>query len=970
MTETTKELLARQAEMRYNPVALAALSLSLVEDAYQLKDGLIDPSSPMVSCIALSAANTAMFVHENMRTTRRMYPVLATNLEELYPHMSDRDHLGRFASPVTDRITRVISMAALNDAMVQDLSTGIYGVTIPAGSTITFGGLTFTQLYAVKIQRFPHGGYMASYDMPKEHPLFALTSNVIPIKILKNAITQEDVMAFDTFVTQVSIQVAGGALNEATGYNKSFLITTNFCLIRVYYRNNSTGNQWLEIPTTHSDSVYDRSKPTAVLQVLENSVQVRIPTIYFTDGLISGRIRVEIYSTDGAVHLNAQEIDPGSIVEDAAGLLEEEITQEHRAWQRITARQIFAPYIISGGSAQLTFEEVRARVLDNSIAPQKTPIQPGQLKTTMGRDGFSLSTHIDVATGRVIWATKFLPVPRDPRLVTAASASIDTLVTTFQQALSHPLVNGVDDRITILPEMIYESTNGQLRMVTADEVAALLNLDRETLAREVTTRDFVFSPFHYVLDAEGDMFAARAYYMKRPTAMASLFEGQNISLGMSATITNYSIANSLTGYTLRVSVVGNDVWRQADNSHIHCQLAYTTPDNLRVFFNGTLVDRTAEGDAVFEFDLETKYDINASHWLTLNNGRYMQDEARNVNTLLDQKFSIYHSYSGPQEAGWSSNDLDNEIGTFLLPLRIKAISHETVDISFGKHLERLWTPARSIRSTASYQRYMEDVPMTWAQDEYEINEATGGILVEDGQGGWKLSKLLHKAGDIMKDEQGNIKYIARAGDNIKDSMGNPIPVSEASITRHVGLFLMEGAYAFTNNLSAVSYREETVETVVGWITTRLALLQPVSLDKTRIYFAPKTTRGEIQVYNETGMLTSIGASLKFGVRLSVDESVMDNVILQESITRSVIQTIADELLKETISRDGFITAIKRVLGSSVRTFALTGFWNDRGMEAVTPKNEADRCSIGKALVTLPDGDLIVRDNVDVTFEKF
>ncbi|MGK7530338.1 hypothetical protein, partial [Salmonella enterica] len=66
----------------------------------------------------------------------------------------------------------------------------------------------------------------------------------------------------------------------------------------------SNSNTWTEIHHTHSRDVYDPNTPTALIQVVNQSIRCTIPSIYMAKNLVSGEIRMDVYTTIGPLDLD------------------------------------------------------------------------------------------------------------------------------------------------------------------------------------------------------------------------------------------------------------------------------------------------------------------------------------------------------------------------------------------------------------------------------------------------------------------------------------------------------------------------------------------------------------------------------------------------------------------------------------------------------------------------------------------
>lgn len=952
------------SNLRFNPAGIQGLALDSLEKVLGGEMTFIDPTSPLTGLVGLSSMNTAGFMLENEALDRRTYPNLARSKEELYHHINDKDYLGCFALPSRDKFTVLINVTDLEGRMVNDTAYNGRIATIPRFSSTSVLDTTFTLIHPINIRKMSNGGYSVSYDHQKSNDLHVLTSNTIEHSIRKNPGTGLEFMMFEIEMVQVSVRSTKSDVNVATGYRRDIAFEDQFCMARVYYKNASN---WIEMKVTLSEFVYDRSSPTAVLQVLDGVLGVRIPAIYFTDRIITGSVRVDVFTTKGSVALNTQSLSVMDFVSVWAPLVDEDRSSAVSAWQAIQEKAVYNSTVISGGSNELSFEELRERVIANAVGQQSIPITPPQIKAALQQDGFTLVAQTDTVTETEFLATKEMPVSFDEELITPGNASINPIVASFSQFLQNPLVRNNGERITLVPEMLFEEDNGIVSMVSAAQLQNVLNNDLERVAQIVSQREFLFSPFHYVLDATNDAFVVRPYHLTSPSAEAGIFVGNNPSTGLNVVTSGFTLNYTPEGYQLILQTKGNDAWRALDNSQMHAQLSMqSNPSETPTFFLAEVAGRDDIGDATFLFSLDSNFDINGLNKLILKTGKLLNMNDRDTAVSLDQTFGLIYSCSAAMPGSWTSSTLDSSLGAFMLPNRIAAVSHERVITHFGKHLQWLWSKGRTITGTGVYQTWDEDIPQTYPANVYK-EDSSGSIIQFDSAGNVEL-ELLHAAGSIVKDAQGNTQYLHRRGD-VKLVNGQPVPVEPVNVLRQVPIFFLEGVYYFANDYASTRYLKEMVEVVVDWITDNMDRLQPSLLQRTSVYFYPKTTRGTVEVFNDAGNRTTVQAAQSFTVKMIVAEAVYNNEQLRTAITKTTIKEISKHLQKESVSRSAMISELRSVYGNDVVSFNLSGLGGARNFDSITMVDQGDRCSISKALVALPSGELSVAENVTLDWAK-
>jgi len=962
-----KGILPKIDQYRYNPSGIQRVSLQYLRDIRNGDIDIVDATNPFVFLSESSAVNTAAFMIENAANNRKQYASAAQTVEDLYLHMSDKDYIDRFASPSMTRFSILIDKDELENKLVLDPATGIKKVTIPRNSEFIVGGVVFSLQYPIDIKQFSHGGWQVVYDNSIESPLQKLETNVVQWSERTNSSNQQKVLYLEFDVFQFSIVTTYGDLNNVTGYNKLLPFSDEYYFARVYHKSSNTNDEWAEMYTTHTDQVYDHTKPTAVLKVLNGGLQVTVPQVYFTTDQVAGSIRVDIYQTKGEVSMILENYKPSAFEANWKAIDRSEINGPVAALQSIQSIFVYSTHNVAGGKPSLSFEELRTRVIKNAIGSYELPVTNVQIESSLQNKGYQVVKNIDSITNRTFLATKALPRPKDERLITAGATSIETLVISMEQAVTHPGTRNNGQRITLTPDILYTNNNGMIRPVDNAVVQALKLRDPESLATAVTTGKYLYTPFHYVMDATQDAFDVRPYYLDHPVAQTCQFITQNDTTGMQVNTYRYSLSKTSAGYKLLIETKSNETYRDLDDSLVHAQLSFI-PENEenRCYLQGTLIGKTAKNERVFEFQISTAFDIDHKDNIWLKSFQMFTTGARSLSTPLLKDFDIFYSTSVTLGPEWNQHMLDSEIGRFLLPNRIAAITHEKVRLKFGVPLKNLWASNRSLPASAPFQVYEQDVYETYKEDVYDKDPVTGSIFSINN--GALTYNLKYRKGDTVVNQNTGMPMIKhRRGDVKLDISGKPIATGPNLVTRQIDVMFIEGAYYFATDIASANYRESIVSTVVDWITIDLKEMSTKLLEQTKLFFYPKTTMGSVNVMIENGISTVIEAGQYFNVKLYVNDVVFENAELREALTVNTVKVIDNQLKNSTVSISTITSALKDSYKNDVIALSINGLGGTRNLQMLTVLNEGDRCSIRKRLTALPDGKLIVQEDVVVDF---
>jgi hypothetical protein len=955
-------LMANIVAVQYNPAAIQRLVLQKLSDATDGTLDVVDPTNPFVFSLETSAVTTAGFLMQAETLTRRQYPSLALTTEDLYLHMSDQDFIDRFAIPTKTQFTLLFAQDEIISKMITDPDTGIMKVVIPRNTFFTIGGINFSIQYPIEIRKLAHGGIQVVYDGSIVSPLQSLDTNLIDHEIRQSA--DNTWIYFTIDVQQFDIISRTNTLNSAIDFNVDIDLTAQYYYTRVYVENAAGG--WDEIKTTHTDQVYDIATPTAVLTVLDGYVNISIPQIYTGNSLLNKAIRMDVYQTQGPLEMSMAQYPFSSFTATWQAYDVSDITVYTAALNTLRNVIVFCNKNVSGGSDALSFADLRSRVIQNATGAASLPITNVQIGVSLQNNGYQIVKNIDNITNRVFQATKEMPTPSDTTLITAASASIATVSMSLTSAILVDSVVNNGASITLTPDTLYRSVSGVVSLVSTEEMSYLMGLTPDKRALVVSQANYLYCPWHMVLDTTSNDFESRPYYLDSPEILTKLFVGENDTTLLQVGTGSYDITRVTNGYQLQVVTNSSDAFKALDSGDIYVQLAYI-PANEKdyAYLNGTLVGLTGTGERSYTFDLSTNYNVDKNDNLELSKFFLYSTEPRLTGAPLTTEFEIIYATSAVMGSQWQPNQLDKTLGNFLLPTRIAAIAQETLRIHFGYSLSTLWAQSRSVVSSVPYKLYTVDVPRVYEKDVYLL-DANGSAITINAQG-QPVTTLLHAKGTPVLDSQGAQVYQYRVGDVMLDSQGKPISTDVRGMLRQIDIMLIEGPYWFATDTAATTYRQKLIDSVLGWLIDDLGALEKQLLDQTRIYFYPKTTMGTIDVMVGAGITRSIAAGQAFVLSLYVTKAVFNNTALRDRLEKTSIQTINTQLKQATISIDSMTAALREVYSNDVISVQLSGLGGTLNLPALTILDDANRCSIRKRLVALSDDSLIVEEDVSISF---
>lgn len=955
-------LKTRIRELEYNPVSIQRVVLEALREYHDKKVEIVDTETPFGFLLNTAAITVSAFIDEAEALTRKQYAISAQTEDDLYLHMSDKDYINRFAKP--GRVKEVIfafEKDELLQKLVYDDVLEIRKLIIPRNTEVKVNGLVFTLQYPIEIRQLQHGGIQIVYDTNIPTPIQVLETNIIDYTVIN--IENVDWLTFRIEMLQLSISTLYSDTNLLSNIEEEILFTDRYHYLRAYMQR---GDEWIELYTTHTDQIYDISKLTVVLKVYKDSVKVTIPQIYSTAGMLTGRLRFDLYETKGDINTDLS-IYPDNQFEvtwvvDKFNVKDIKYSTPLKQFKTLS---VFSRSTVVDGSNEVPFEQLRQTVINHSVGAQVLPITPIQAETALTRAGYSIVKNIDNITNRVFLATRQLPSPKNIKLITPASASIESVIITENEAKALQSVKSNFRSLTITPDTIFENKKGVIKLVSTAKVNAILSLVPELRAQEVTKNNYFYTPFHYVLDFGLNEFSSRPYYLDKPEVLHKTFISDNDSTLLQVSINEFEIKRVDEGYQLIISVKSSDNYKTIPDDEVFVQLAYKpTNESNYAYLQGNLVGFNDEDERIFSFDLFTNFKVNLDDELEMTHFKMFTVDDKLLPTKLENDFQVLFSTATLQPAVWKPDLVDAKLGKFLLPEHVRGIANEEIRIRFGYSLKNLWARARSIVSASDYKRYTTDIPLTYQEDVYEVHEdGLSAVTIENGKVKYTIK---HHKGDNVLDSKGNQVLAHKKGDIILKN-GKPDFNDEYGLIRQLDVLLIEGAYWFATDNVTKEYKQEIVDTFVSWIVDGLGKISRNLLEQTKIYFYPKSTTGQIDVMVNNSIATIIDSSQVFKVELFVSGVVHSNLELRKELQYATIKILSEELKKDIVNNSNITYRLKEAYGSDVIAFNLEGLGGSNRIETITILNDAKRCSIHKRLSALGDGSLVVEEDVIFDF---
>lgn len=965
------DYLANLDTYKFNPAAIQRVGLEVLRNVYDGNINIVDATNPFVFCLENTATNTAAFMIQNEATTRRLYSAAAVTMDDLYLHMSDKDHIGQHATPSKATFKILLNKSELLSRMILDINTGIKKIRIPRNTIFYASDIPFSLQYPVDIRQPAHGGLQASYIVDKVSPLKTLTTNAVDVVELRNSDGTVFVQ-IELEVDQFFVEQRTNDVSAVSGFTTEIPLTDSFYHLRCYVQNSD--NSYSEIGVTHTTQVYDPFSVTAVVKVLEKTVQVTIPSVYTTTGLITGKLRLDVYQTKGTLTTSLGTYKAEDFSADWINLDENDDDEYTTAISNFRSIVVYSTTDVNGGTAASTFIELKNRVIRNTTGALNVPITNVQLEDELAQEGYEIVKNIDTITNRIYLASRSLPKPADETILTPAAAAVSRVQLTLKEAENIYGARDNGKRITLTSKTLYQNKDGITRPLTTIEFNALNNLPVLQKCIDVTAGNYYYCPFTYVLDATLATFDARSYFIDNPFINTKSFVSENATTGYQASIdSSYSVTKNDAGYVIDIITKSSDNFKALDDANVHVRLAFKPHNQTqKVYVAGILKGKTGTNERLYSFNLNTSYDIDLDDKLVFTNTNG-SESAVDIKGALTNDYDVYFSTTAEVPSTWIYSTLDDEINAFDLPEGAKAISNERLNVVLGYRLKGLWNMSRSNVTAAPYQVYATDVPAYYKADIYEVDPITGAAFTIDAQGNLVYT-ILHHRGDPVLDTSGNPVYEHRKGEVIYDEDGVAlvVPGYERDLLRLLDVLTIEAPYYFAipeDFSSTTNYRAAIAKTLNQWIISDIPSFNERLLDKTEIYFYPKVATGDIEVLTNNNEVTIIPAGQSFSVKLLVSPSVYDDATLLSALRSTTTKTIDNSLQQKTVSISTIERDLLQAYGDDVIAVEVMGLGGVDTHNTFTVLSNSNRCSIRKRLSALPDNSLTVEEDITIEFVK-
>ncbi len=971
MEDNTNTFLERLKEIRYEPTRVQGIVVDLFEKSLENEVSISDPGTPTMKLLEMATMLSTASIRNDEVLDRKSYPFMALDEEDLFGHMSDKDYLDMYAVPGETTFKLLLSKSEIINRSVPVGTSSIRKISIPKHSKFVAGGVPFTMQYPIDFLVKRNGAIDIIFDLSKPSPLQNLSTNKVDWEVIQiNGINDEngimDILVIDIPVKQMNLQSYYVTVSSGSVLKKRVKFANKFFSVRAYIKN-SLG-KWTEMKTTYSEQTFDIINPTLLLKVVDDELIYELPYIYLLGNLNGREIRVDVYTTNGQYDANLSEMDPAQFSVEFIDLDSDDDGIYTSPISILDTFDIRNSGYITGGRDAPSFRKRREMVINNNIGEIKLPVTDSQMGTAIERLGFDSALAIDDITRRTYIASRRYPTDKNLGSLTIDTGLI-TLRSSFVELSEHPMIHDNIDRLTLTPNMLYKVGMNGLSVLSESEINTLVSMDKEAMVNRFNNDNYLWSPFHYVLDISNNRFESNAYLLTLPTVRYTSYIASNEESGLIVmTGANRDITYTQNGYRIKIVSDSSKAFKEIPDSDVAVQLR-VLDGSVHGYMNGRILGRNTNDHLIIEFDINT-------NWNVVDKSIEVSGfEMKNGSTLpifidLDTSFELLWCARVGATEDVVRGSLDGEVGDHLLSGEYTLVYHESLNVRLGSKLDRLWTGARMVIGDRSPKRYDEDVYLTYGPRDisrFKIDPVTGLPEVKVVNGKNELI-VEHQVGDPVLDQStGEPIVLHHKGSIILSPEGEMEYESDRFSQWWVDLVLFDARFKYANSSQIQSYLNYISNLSVTWSNDTLGELNDTALERTKIFFSPKNSISDITVIADDSEEIRINPTQSLTVDLFVLKSVYQDYELRQSLEDTIVEDIIEGISEEVVSISDLEEKIMGAMPSDVVSIGISGIGGNMNYRAITVVDGRNRMSINKEMYIDSDYTIGIRNNVRVIF---
>lgn len=938
------------AQYKYHPNGILKHTFNRLKDITDGRVELSDPSNPFTYLIETSCLNTGFAIQEMVLLTRKLYPKLANNEDDLYLHMSDVDYLDRFSKPSEAKVTFNILFSDFKTKAWKDPYSGDYVHTIPRNYQVQVDTYVYTLTAPIVIRLTETGIIDIKIDGAKNDDLFELDSGFVNFEMW--SVNQaEEYISFSVKMPEVYLEETEIPVEKS----KSFKGHLNFKSDRKYYYTkvyHFRNEAWEEIKTTHGKGIYDINEVTCELKInqLDRKVSYYIPPVYVNNGMLGSKVKFVIYTTMGEVNLNFSDFKISDFESSYNEIFPETDLDETTKSLNVIAKTVFIEGRVIGGSGPKTFSKLKKDLINNNLGRNNKPITGMQIDSFASANGMTLVKNVDTLTNRIF----LLEAEISETSTRYGSSKISLDLMDFKSSIGEMTTDKnkiirISETATLIPAgTVFEHTPGGIKLLTEDEATLLKSLSGNSLTNEVNNKRYLELFYTYVLDTAGNSVRLRAYDLEKPSVARINFKDYNHTTRVGVNTEETNLVKIETGFQLDILTNLTKYDSTISETNVTPYLAYSDEGGAVFYLEGRLLTVSGE-KPIYRFTIDSDFYVSDKNEITITNFRDRNYSFLPIDIPLTSKLNLLY-VTNKIPAGFEASKLDTLIeGSFILPNRA-VVTQEELSVKLGDYLEFLYSRVYSSTGVDEYERYEEDVPARYNRTIYAADNT-----------------VLHRRNDILLDEEGEPIIQHQRGDIVVGEDGFPIFSHRQDTQRYLKLLFMDYKSSLAEDNETIDHREYVRSHLTSLVTDKVASIQKRLLENTQAFLTVPSNLDDILIEYD-GRRGYINASQGFKITVYVTNRYYNDRDARRGVELMLKEELSDYLSKNRVLSKSVIVSRMLEKTSEYTEGLNIDQFTELNANYIELPNEGDRITFNKVLSIEPEG-YVTRDDVVVTFVK-
>ena len=948
-----------------DPNIIQQQSLNNLSDALEGNLNIVDPNNPFMFLLENSANITADNMHAMAALLRRMYPNLATSLEDIFPHFNQDEINNIFSVPSEAMFTLYI----YKEDFIQYAKEkkGYYKAVIPEFSTITVNdNYIFTILNNIDIKYYPKSNkLLTKFIFNNDLSIADRTNDIIENLIVKDNENRDWFVLFFPVKQLERIFFKDNVITSMV-YKKRFAVRDQFNYLKVTTLNPTTNNL-VDVAVSLDEYNINPDIPTLLLRVFDKEIELELPIVYNVKNLVSDVFNYELFVTKGELNLPLTSYTADKFVLTLPGNInysefaEDEVFNINQISHRLKAKTN-----TYGGKNQVDFKYIKERVIEYTTGSNELPITDAQIKEKLEEFGYNYKYTIDDVFKRDFLVNKPIQ-PAGTKVVINANNYNEVISLSKLDKYSNK-IKFIDrdteniNAIVIEPFQIFEKNGTNLKALSDFEMEQVSN-ESKTDIDAYNRRNLFFNPYKYVLDYN-NVLKVRIYDVTKPMIKNLSTYYQNPSMDIIIIISKKTILRTSDNkYKVRYYISPDSGLLKLNFEYLKAQIDIELNADSPIIYQSDFIQDN--GEFYFEFVIPFDAYITEDDGIRIFSAYGKMGEALVTNNT-EVKFSIYSTDPELSEKDHGDYYYIQD------PAKVINIYSENSIWDFVQKINSLFANYSVEYTERKFKIYEEDVYLTYKEDVYELDkDGLPKIYPIDTNGDGEPDdfelKVIHKKGEKVLDEKGQPVVLHKKGDVMLNDDGDPIIDTNLGMVHLLNIFLIDDLYLRTTAKEFRFYIVNYLNVLRQILLDEIPRIDKKLLDNTNIKYLSNFTLGSVVLEYNYGYLTMDNfLEPNLIIYIGEDNTVFSLTSDLEANVKSIIET---NLNKPMVKVREIEKEIEDFLGEDVLAVKLELFKDKENIAVINYTERSTRFIISKKLEYNDNKETIVTSNINIKIVK-